>query len=148
MTPASWPGKLLLITFGYRFCPDICPTNLGTMARALDLLGADGAGFQPLFVTVDPDRDTVANLADYVTQFHPRLVGLTGTHTQIDAVARTFGVYYLKVAGAAPDAYTVDHSSYLYVADDHGKVMKIFSHDITAEQLAAGLKALLPHAAS
>ncbi len=143
VTPASWPGKLLLMTFGYRFCPDVCPTNLGRIARALDQLGDDANRIQPLFISVDPDRDTVATLRDYVALFHPRLLGLTGTPAQIADVTRTFRVYYRKVEGATPDTYSMDHDASLYITDDHGTLIKVFSHDVTEEQLANGLKALL-----
>ena len=78
----------MLIYFGYTFCPDVCPTELGTMAAALDLLGAAPRAVVPVFITVDPERDTPAHLADYVCRFHPRLVGLTGTPEQVRQAAR------------------------------------------------------------
>jgi protein SCO1/2 len=143
VTPATWSGKLLLITFGYRFCPDICPTNLGTVASTLDRLGPDSARIQPLFITIDPERDTVEKLREYVALFDPRLIGLTGTPVQIADTARTFRVYYRKVEGATPETYGMDHTAFFFVADDHGAVIKVFSHDISAEKLADGLRTLL-----
>ncbi len=148
VTPATWPGKLLLITFGYRFCPDVCPTNLGRIAGALNQLGEDANRVQPLFITVDPDRDTVEALRPYVELFHPRLLGLTGTRAQIGDVTRTFRIYYKKVPGATPETYSMDHDASLYITDDRGTLIKVFSRDATEEQLSAGLKTLLEHAGS
>ena len=133
VTEASWPGKLLLITFGYCFCPDVCPTRLQAAARAVELLGPQAAAVQPLFITVDPERDTRQALEGYVAQFSPRLIGLTGTPEQIAAVARAFRVWYRKVPGATPESYSVDHSAFTYLANDRGAVIKLFGHD--AEQL-------------
>ena len=145
VTPASWPGKLLVIAFGYRFCPDVCPTNLGTIASALDRLGTDAMRIQPLFITIDPERDSVDSLRDYVSLFYPRLIGLTGTPDQIAAAAKTFRIYYRKIPGATPETYSMDHSAFFFVADDHGTVIKVFDHDITVEALAKGLKSALAH---
>ena len=143
VTEGSWPGKLLLISFGYRFCPDVCPTNLQTAANALELLGKEGEAVQQLFVSVDPERDSIEGLKPYVAQFSPRLLGLTGTPEQIAAVAKNFRVYYRKVPGATPDAYTMDHSAFTFVANDRGTVVKLFSHDTTAEAMAEGIRQLL-----
>jgi protein SCO1/2 len=143
VSPASWSGKLLVVAFGYRYCPDVCPTNLGTITSALDRLGPDGDRIQPLFITVDPERDTVEKLRDYVALFSPRLIGLTGTPAQIAEAARTFRIYYRKVAGATEDTYTMDHTAFFFISNDRGAVIKVFSHDTNAEQLASGLKELL-----
>ncbi len=143
VSPATWSGKLLVIAFGYRFCPDVCPTNLGTIANALDRLGPDGARVQPLFITIDPERDTVEKLREYVALFHPRLIGLTGTPTQIADAARTFRIYYRKIEGSTPDTYTMDHTAFFFVTDDRGSVIRVFDHRITPEELAKELKTLL-----
>ena len=148
VTQASWPGKLLLISFGYRFCPDVCPTNLQTGANALDLLGKDADGVQHLFVTIDPERDSKEALGPYVAQFSPRLMGLTGSAEQIAAVARNFRVYYRKVPGATPEGYTMDHSAFTFLANDRGTVIKLFSHDTTAEQMAEGIRQMLKRRSS
>ncbi|MEI6559162.1 MAG: SCO family protein [Rhodospirillaceae bacterium] len=148
VTQASWPGKLLLITFGYRYCPDVCPTNLQTGASAVELLGKDGEAVQQLFVTIDPERDDAAGLAPYVSQFSPRLIGLTGSAAEIAAAARTFRVYYRKVAGAAPDAYTMDHSAFTFLANDRGTVIKLFGHDTSPDQMAEGIRQVLSRKAS
>ncbi len=140
---ASWPGKLLLIYFGYRFCPDICPTTLQTIATAVDRLGPDGEKVQPLFITVDPARDRPEMLPAYVGLFHPRLIGLTGTPDQIAAIARLFRVYYHKVDSADPETYTIDHSAFSFLVGEHGKVLKIFGHETSADAMAAEIKARL-----
>ena len=143
VTEHSWPGKLLLMSFGYRFCPDVCPTNLQIISSALDKLGPDADRVQPLFVSIDPERDTPEGMATYVAQFHPRLIGLTGTPEQIATAARTFRVYYRKVPGTSGDGYSLDHSAFTYVANDRGIVGKVFSHDTPPEEMAVGLKRLL-----
>ncbi|MEI6985582.1 MAG: SCO family protein [Rhodospirillaceae bacterium] len=136
----SWPGKLLLITFGYRFCPDVCPTNLQAMAATLDLLGADAERVQPLFITIDPERDSREAMAAYVALFHPRMIGLTGTKEEVATVAKTFRVYYRKVENADPINYSVDHSAFTFLTDDHGIVHKLFSHNTPPQQMATGIK--------
>ncbi len=140
VTEASWPGHLLLIYFGYRYCPDVCPTSLQTMASALELLGRDGDRVQPLFISVDPERDPPETLPAYVGLFHPRLIGLTGTPEQVAATARTFRVYVHKVAGADPGSYSVDHSAYIFLTDDHGRVLTIFAHNARAAEMADAIR--------
>ena len=96
-TDADYHGKLALIYFGYTYCPDVCPTDLQAVAATLDLLGDDGHAVQPLFITIDPARDTPEHLAGYVPLFHPRLVGLTGEADAIRRAARAYKVHYEKV---------------------------------------------------
>jgi cytochrome oxidase Cu insertion factor (SCO1/SenC/PrrC family) len=96
-TDADFQGKLLILYFGYTYCPDVCPTDLMQIGLAIDKLGAAGAQVQPLFITVDPERDTPSVLADYVSSFNPRIVGLTGTPAQVRAVADAYKAYYAKV---------------------------------------------------
>ena len=140
----TWPGKLLVITFGFRYCPDICPTNLAAIGNALEKLGpVRRQRFQPLFITIDPERDTVENLQPYVKQFYPDFIGLGGTPAQIEAVAKTFKVYYKKVEGPTPEAYSMDHTSYIYVTDDKGEVIKVYGHDATVAELAEGFGLIL-----
>jgi protein SCO1/2 len=124
-TQADFEGKLLLIYFGFTFCPDVCPTDLQTIGLALDQLGADGDAVQPLFVTLDPDRDTPQHLADYVPLFHPRLIGLSGDGSAVRQAARAYKVYYAKVP--RPDGgYTVDHSGFIYLMDRAGRYLGFF----------------------
>jgi len=139
---ASFPGKHLVLVFGYTFCPDVCPTTLASLAAALDLLGEREAALQPLFVTIDPERDTPEVLADYVAAFHPRLVGLTGSPEQIRKVARDYRVYYAKVGTDDAD-YLVDHSAYIYLIGPDGRTLTYLKHDETPEALAAALGGFL-----
>ncbi|MDJ0943108.1 MAG: SCO family protein [Kiloniellales bacterium] len=138
----AFPGKHLVLVFGYTFCPDVCPTTLASLASALDLLGERAAALQPLFVTIDPERDTPEVLADYVAAFHPRLVGLTGSPEQIRKVARDYRVYYAKVGTDEAD-YLVDHSAYIYLIGPDGRTLTYLKHDESPEILAAKLGGFL-----
>ena len=135
-------GRFLLIYFGYTTCPDICPTNLQIMADALDLLGDKAARVQPLFITVDPARDTAERLKDYVGQFHPRLIGLTGSEAQVAAVAKAYRVHRSKVvlADAAPEDYLVNHSSITFLMGPVGSFVTLFPHDTQAAAMAAAIE--------
>lgn len=117
---AEFRGKVLLIYFGYMFCPDVCPTDLLTIGRALDDLGLAGEQVQPLFVSVDPERDTPERLAQYVSSFHPRLIGLTGSADEIRRVARAYKVWYAKADDPRATSYVMEHSSYVYLVDRDG----------------------------
>lgn len=141
VTEASYRGRFLLIYFGYRYCPDVCPTELGKMAAALDLLPpAAQARIQPLFITVDPERDDPAGLKDYTDLFHPALIGLTGTLAETHAAARAWRVFYAKqTAGRDADAYLMDHSSFIYLAGPDGRALRFFPPETTPEALAAAL---------
>ncbi|AWK86766.1 SCO family protein [Azospirillum thermophilum] len=146
VTDADYRGKYLLIYFGYTYCPDVCPTELGVMAQALDRLDpAKAAKVQPLFVSVDPERDTVAHMKDYVALFHPRLVGLTGTPEQIRDVARAYRVYYAKAPqkDGGPSDYLMDHSSFIYLMGPDGAFVGVYPAGTTPEQMAENLGARL-----
>jgi cytochrome oxidase Cu insertion factor (SCO1/SenC/PrrC family) len=119
-------GKLLLIYFGYMFCPDICPTDLQAMAAAIETLGPAGDRVQPLFITIDPERDTPAQLASYVTAFHPRLVGLTGSVAEIESVARAYRVYFAKAEDPRSTQYLIDHSGFIYLVNADGTYLGFF----------------------
>lgn len=134
-------GKYMLVFFGYTYCPDVCPAGLQVMSAALDELGATADNIQPLFITIDPERDTVPVMASYVENFHPRLIGLTGTSDQIGAVAKAYRVYYKK-AGDDVD-YLMDHSSILYLMDAQGKFAKHFTYTTDASGLARQIKAAM-----
>ncbi len=143
VTEASYRGKLMLIYFGYTYCPDICPTTLGGIGRALDqLTPQQRAQIVPIFISVDPKRDTVDQLSQYVRNFMPDLVGLTGSPDQVQSVMREFRVYAKKVPGDGAN-YTVDHSSILYLMDRQGKFLKPFPGSIPSNDLAAALKKAL-----
>ncbi len=139
VTQADFRGKHLLIYFGYTFCPDVCPTSLSTMVEAMGAMGEAADAIVPVMITIDPDRDTVAALADYVAIFDPRIVGLTGTSEQVAAAARPFKVYYDK-SGDGPD-YSVDHSANTYLLGPDGRRLATFPHGIQAKELAQALAA-------
>ena len=119
-------GRLMLVFFGYGSCPDVCPAELGNIAVALDALGTDLDAIQPLFITVDPDRDTVEFLADYMANFHPRMLGLTGTKAQTDAVAKAYRVYHAKADEHSHGDSLVDHSAFIYLMSRKGAYLTMF----------------------
>ena len=133
-TEEDFRGKLLLIYFGYSYCPDVCPTDLQQIGLAVDGLSAGADAVQPLFITLDPERDTVVHLADYVPLFHPRLIGLTGSAEQICRVALAYKVYYAKYPPDSPD-YVIDHSSFIYLVDKAGKYIGFFPPGTTADRM-------------
>src|SRR5258708_28799194 len=119
----TYRGKWLLIFFGYTYCPDACPTALNNISVALEKLGSDAAKLQPLFVTVDPHRDTRQLMRDYLESFDSRIVGLTGTQDQIDRIAKEYRVYVVQQKSESDEAndYLVSHSAYIYLIDPAGK---------------------------
>ncbi|MBF0107941.1 MAG: SCO family protein [Magnetococcales bacterium] len=133
----DYRGSYLLVYFGYTYCPDVCPTNLGIIAQVLNTLPTGvGDHLTPLFVSVDPERDTPAQLGDYTDAFHPRLIGLTGTAEEVRQAANTFGVYYARVENPADRGhYLVDHSSSTYFIDDQGRLRDIFEHAMAPEDM-------------
>jgi protein SCO1/2 len=119
---------LILIYFGYTYCPDVCPTELARMAQIYEGLGEDQTRVSGLFVTVDPERDTVKAVTEYAEVFDPSFKGLSGDQAQIERVMRQYQVYAQKV-GDDPENYTVDHSSRIYLMDRDAKLMALFSMD-------------------
>ena len=140
VSDVDYRGRWMLVYFGYTFCPDVCPTELQTIAGALDKLGPDAGKVAPLFITVDPARDTPAVLAKYVALFGHGISGLTGTPDEIAAVARAFRVYYAKAPVGGTATYLMDHSSFVYLLDPKGRLAALFNQDTSAEELAAGLR--------
>lgn len=144
VTEKDFTGKYMLIYFGFTFCPDVCPTELQVMSGALDELGADATKVQPIFVTVDPDRDTPEVLARYVKQFNPRLVGLTGSAQDIAAIAKEYRVYYEKVKDdSSSDDYSMDHSSIIYLMGPDGGFLTFFPPGTSPEKMAEKIKSLI-----
>lgn len=144
VTDRDFLGKYMLIFFGYTYCPDVCPTELQVMSAALDNLGAKADDIQPIFISVDPQRDTPEVLKQYVANFHPRLVGLTGTPEEIAAAAKAYRVYYSKAGnGSGPDTYLMDHTTITYLMDKQGKFLKHFSYSTDAAALAQALEKLI-----
>ncbi len=141
VTDGTYRGRWMLIYFGYTFCPDVCPTELQVVANALDLLGADAAKVAPIFITVDPARDTVAALAEYVKLFDPRLIGLTGTEAQVTAAARAYRVYYAKATPKESTTYLMDHSSFIYLMGPDGSFRGLYRQGTTPLELANAVRA-------
>ena len=139
VTEKDFRGRYMLVFFGYTYCPDLCPTELQVMSAALDSLGAKADAIQPVFISFDPERDTPEVLKQYVSNFHPRLVGLTGTAEEIAAAAKAYRVYYSKVAGSSPDTYLMDHSTITYLMDPQGRFLKHFSYTTDAAAMAKAL---------
>lgn len=137
VTEQDFRGRFMLLYFGFTFCPDICPTELGVMAAAVNALGEKGEQVTPALITIDPERDTPDVLARYVALFHPRLVGLTGTPEQIDAAARAWHVYYGKVEDeSVSEAYTMDHSSIVFLMGPDGEYLKLFRPQTPPDEMA------------
>lgn len=142
-TLAEFKGKVVVLFFGFTQCPDVCPTTLAELAAVKQQLGADGARVVPVFVTVDPERDTPAVLKAYVGNFGPDFVALHGTPEQIKAVAKAFKIFYAKVPGKTESSYTIDHTARSYVYDTRGRLRLATRHGMGAEALASDLKQLL-----
>ncbi len=142
VTEADFRGRPALLFFGFTHCPDVCPTELAAMGAALDLLGPAGERVQPVFVSVDPERDTPARLADYVALFGPRVVGLTGTPEQVAAMARTFRVYYARVTPPGSSEYLMDHSAFTYLLGPDGGVRALLRPGASPEDMAAAVRQL------
>ena len=140
----TYRGKWLLVYFGYTFCPSSCPTTLLAVSMALKKLGPDAAQVRPLFISVDPERDTPKVMQQYIESFDPRIVGLTGTPQQIAAAAHEYGAYYVRHSiGPGPNDYVVDHSTYLYVMDPRGRFVRAFDPDASGDQIADVLHTLV-----
>ncbi len=140
---ADYKGKAVVLFFGYTQCPDVCPTTLTAMNEAMKLLGADAARVQVLFATLDPARDTQALLAQYVPQFNASFVGLRGDDATMAATAKDFRAFYVKVPGATPTSYTIDHSTGSYAFDPQGRLRLLLKHGDDPANIAADLKLLL-----
>ena len=127
VTQDDYKGRWQLVFFGFTHCPDICPTTLAYMGSVLDQLGSDASQVAPLFVTVDPERDTPEVLKDYVANFHPRLIGLTGSTAQVAAAADAFKVYHEKLSDeAASEGYVMAHAGHIYLMAPDGRFEAVF----------------------
>lgn len=142
-TDQNLRGKYALLYFGFTYCPAICPAELQKMNVALTQSGVATDKIQPVFITVDPERDTQDVLAKYVTQFNPALIGLTGTPEQIQAVLKAYKIYARKVEDPALSDYTMDHSSYIYFLDPDGNLLGLFGVSSTPSEIAAAIRAAL-----
>ena len=146
VSETDFRDRQLLVFFGYVYCPDVCPTTMSTVTAALEQMGPQAAGIQPLFISVDPQRDTPEVLKSFIENFHPSIVGLTGSPEQIAAIAKSYHAYYMKVIEGeeeADEGYLMYHISNLYLMAPGGKFLARFPHDIAPEALAAGLRKYL-----
>ena len=143
VTDRDLHGKYLLVYFGYTFCPDVCPTTLTAVADAMDKLDGKADQVQPVFITVDPQRDTPAVVKQFTASFSPRLIGLTGTPDQIAAVARAYRVYHAEHrTGPGPNDYSIDHSSILYLMGPDGRFIAPVNADQSGEEIAEAVRKL------
>lgn len=136
----SYRGKWLLIFFGYTFCPDVCPTSLNNVSIAIERLGSAASDIQPLFITVDPQRDTRDVLAAYLTSFDARITGLTGSQVEIDRVLKGFRVYVESQRSGDDDNYLVSHSAYVYLMDSRGVFVNVIQGTTSGEEMAVWLR--------
>ncbi len=137
---SDFRGKLMLVYFGYVYCPDICPTTLAAMSQTLDRLGPEADQVQPIFITVDPDRDTPARLKLYAANFHRRLLALTGSDDQVAAAEKEYRVYAKKVIEPGQADYLMDHSSFIYLMDRNGKLAALIAPGADPAAMAAAIR--------
>ncbi len=139
-TEKDLKGKYSLIYFGYTYCPDVCPTELQTMTQALEMLGPLAKKIRPVMISVDPERDTPEVLKEYLTNFYPGFVGLTGTPEQVRKAGQAYRVFYRKTDEKSASDYLMDHSSIVYLMDPEGRYLKHFAYGTTPEKMAEGIR--------
>ncbi len=136
-------GKIVLLYFGYTFCPDICPATLAEISKAITSLGKKADEIQLMMISVDPGRDTPEMLRDYVTHFHPSFLGATGTEEEIAQVATMYGIFFEKHEGTEATGYLVDHTATVMVIDQEGHLKLVFPFGAPAQEIADDLAFLL-----
>lgn len=138
---AEFRGRYLLVFFGFTNCPDVCPTTLSEVAQVMDDLGAEAARVQPIFISIDPERDRALGLDDYTSAFHPAILGLAGDQAATAAAARSFRVYFEREDdAAAPDGYTMSHSPGLFLVDPDGQWLRQYAYGTPADDILNDLK--------
>jgi cytochrome oxidase Cu insertion factor (SCO1/SenC/PrrC family) len=150
---ADFRGKLLLVYFGFTFCSDVCPVDLQSIATTLDRLGPAGERVQPLFITVDPEKDTPSQLKAYVALFHPRLIGLTGSAPEIKQAASAYKVYYAKTKDTKPtgtrtalakrDGYEIDHTGFVFLVGKGGEYLGYLPPGTPADRMIEAIRPLV-----
>jgi protein SCO1/2 len=142
VTDADFRGQYMLIYFGYTYCPDVCPTSLNRNMAAIDMLGDDASEITPILISIDPERDTPAQLSEYVEFFGSGLIGLTGSMEQVAKAAQAYRVYFAKANEGSDeaDSYLVDHSSFSYLMDTDGTFVDFFRHSLTPDEVASRLR--------
>ncbi|MBA3909930.1 MAG: electron transport protein SCO1/SenC [Rhodobacter sp.] len=140
-TTAEFRGKFLLVFFGFTSCPDVCPTTLSEVAQIMDDLGSDAALVQPIFISIDPDRDRQLGLAEYTTAFHPSILGLAGSEADTRSAAASFKIFYgRETDSSAPDGYTMAHSPGLFLIDPNGEWLRQFGFGTPAAEILSDLQ--------
>jgi protein SCO1/2 len=139
----DYRGKLVLLYFGYTFCPDICPATLANVGQALREISTKTEDVQLIMVSLDPERDTPERLAEYVMHFHPSFIGVTGSKDQLDKITSLYGIFYEKAKSTVNTGYLIDHTATLLVIDREGYLKLIFPFGVTSEQIADDLKYML-----
>lgn len=140
---ADFRGRLVLLYFGFTYCPDVCPTDLMAIGDLIRSLGAEGDQVQPVFVTLDPARDKPAMLRAYAASFHPRLVALTGTEDEIRRVATSYKVFFEKVKPPGVNTYLIDHAAYVFLLDREGRFITLFPSGTPRERMAVAVREYL-----
>jgi protein SCO1/2 len=143
VTDRTFRGRYMLVYFGYTHCPDICPTTLVTLSQVLEKLGPLADRIRPVFISIDPERDTAARVGEYLKSFDQRIVGLAGSPAEIAAVAKQYRVFYKKSPFENSDDYSMEHSSYIYVMGPDGRYLTLFSSDQSSDQMTARLREML-----
>ena len=143
VAPGDFEDQIVLLYFGYTFCPDVCPTTMADLARVQREVDDDGDEVQVIMITVDPGRDTAAVVHDYATSFHSDFVGLSGTEAEIAAAAAAWGVYYQKQQGTAATGYLVDHTARVFLIDKAGRYRLTYPFGTAPEAIAADIEILL-----
>jgi cytochrome oxidase Cu insertion factor (SCO1/SenC/PrrC family) len=141
---SEFRGKLMIVYFGYTYCPDVCPTDLMAITQALDALGPAAEGAQPVFITIDPERDAKL-LADYVAAFHHSFVGLTGSPEQIRKVANSYKAFYVKVQDERSGDYSIDHAGVIYLMSRDGGYLGFMPPQTSPDRLTEILRKYLGH---
>jgi cytochrome oxidase Cu insertion factor (SCO1/SenC/PrrC family) len=137
---SDFRGKVVLLYFGFTYCPDVCPTDLAAIAQTLKSLGTSGDQVQPLFITLDPARDTRELLRSYVAAFHPSIVALTGSEEEIRGVATAYKVFFEKVTPPGSKTYSIDHSAFIFLLDRNGKYVLFFPPGTPPKRMTARLR--------
>jgi len=135
----DFEGKVVVLYFGYTYCPDVCPATLSKLADSMEILGSKADGVQVVMVSVDPERDTPELLEEYVTHFYPDFIGLTGDDSAINQIATLCGVVYQKAEGSAASGYTIDHTSTVLLVDKEGYLKLVLPFEGSAEQIASDI---------
>ena len=159
VTDRDFLGAYMLMFFGYTYCPDVCPTTMQVIGDALDELGEKGKNIRPVFISVDPDRDTPQELANYVSHFHPRMIGLTGAKDQLLSIADDYGATYFKVymppsgdesdddgKGSAKGEYLINHSAATYLMGPDGKFITLFAYGVPTQTMVQEIRSVLQKA--